>query len=279
MMIHECLLTQNVENMSYPRRFLLFVFTVLSLMSGYAQSKDADRETMYQVATLQSLMVGNYDGFVSVSELRQHGDIGVGTFERIDGEMIVLDGTVYQARYDGSVRKAYDNIGVPFATVTYFDCDTVVTVDRIDDLKSLAARLDETIDNTGRNLIYAVRIDVSECKKVVVRSEVPQDKPYRMLAETMTTAQREFSYENIGGTIVAVYFPSFFASQNAPGWHFHFISDERTKGGHVLDLSVGIPVKVRIDATPYFNLYMPEKVAFSHRKLDMDLSKDIQKVE
>lgn len=248
-------------------------------MSGYAQSTDVNREIMYQVATLQSLMVGNYDGFVSVSELRKHGDIGVGTFERIDGEMIVLDGTVYQARYDGSVNVADDNTGVPFATVTYFDCDTVVTLDRIDNLKNLAEKLDDAIVTLGRNLIYVVRIDIPECQKVIVRSEVPQDKPYRMLAETMTTAQREFSYKNVGGTIVAVYFPSFFASQNTPGWHFHFISDDRTKGGHVLDLGVGKPVKVQIDATPYYKLYMPEKESFSHKKLDMDLSKDIQKVE
>ena len=265
--------------MSCFKRILLSAFTALSVTSGYSQSTDVNRETMYQVATLQSLMVGNYDGFVSVGELRKHGDIGVGTFERIDGEMIVLDGTVYQARYDGIVIVADDNTGVPFATVTYFDCDTVIMVDRIDTLKRLSEKLDNTIEKLGRNLIYVIRIDVPECQKVIVRSEVPQDKPYRMLAETMTTAQREFSYENIGGTVVAVYFPSFFASQNTPGWHFHFISDDRTKGGHVLDLNVGIPVKAQIDATPYYNLYMPEKVSFSHKKLDMDLSKDILKVE
>ena len=265
--------------MSRFRRIFLSAFIALNVMSGYAQSTDVNRETMYQVATLQSLMVGNYDGFVSVGELRKHGDIGVGTFERIDGEMIVLDGTVYQARYDGSVIVADDNTGVPFATVTYFDCDTVVTVDRIDNLKNLAAQLDETIESIGRNLIYVVRVEVPECQKVNVRSEVPQDKPYRMLAETMITAQREFSYSNVGGTVVAVYFPSFFASQNTPGWHFHFISDDRTKGGHVLDLRVEVPVKAMIDATPYYNLYMPVDASFSHKKLDMDLSKDIQKVE
>ena len=265
--------------MSCFRSNLLSAFIALGVMSGYAQSKDADRETMYQVATLQSLMVGNYDGFVPVSKLRKHGDIGVGTFERIDGEMIVLDDTVYQARYNGSVIVADDNTRVPFATVTYFDCDTVVTIDKFDNLKDLTVRLDNTIERLGRNLIYVVRIDIPKCQKVIVRSEVPQDKPYRMLAETMTTAQREFSYKNISGTIVAVYFPSFFASQNTPGWHFHFISDDRTKGGHVLDLSVGIPVKVQIDATPYYNLYMPKDASFSHKKLDMDLSKDIQKVE
>ena len=159
--------------MSCFKRILLSAFTALSVTSGYCQSQDADRETMYQVATLQSLMVGNYDGFVPVSELRKHGDTGVGTFERIDGEMIVLDGTVYQARYDGCVIVADDNTGVPFATVTYFDCDTVVTVDRIDNLKSLAEKLDDAIEKLGRNLIYVVRIDIPD--------NYDNSKPYKLI--------------------------------------------------------------------------------------------------
>lgn len=112
-----------------------------------------------------------------------------------------------------------------------------------------------------------------------MRSEVPQNKPYRMLAETMETAQREFSYSHVGGTIVAVYFPPFFASQNTPGWHFHFISDDRTRGGHVLDVRIEMPLKAQIDATPYYNLFMPKDVQFLHGNLDLHLDKDIQKVE
>lgn len=240
---------------------------------------NTDRETMYQVATLQSLMAGGYDGFVTVGDLRRHGDIGVGTFERIDGEMIVLNDTVYQARYDGSVRVADEATGVPFATVSHFDSDTVVTVEGAESMKELVARLNDVVETVGRNLIYIVRIDVPEYESITVRSELPQDKPYRMLAETMKTAQREFEYRNVGGTIVAVYFPSFFATQNTPGWHLHFISADRTKGGHVLSLRIAKIVKAQFDATPYFTLYMPEAETFSKKNLDMDMSGDIRKVE
>lgn len=239
----------------------------------------ADRESMYQVATLQSLMVGNYDGFVSVKELSKHGDIGLGTFDKVDGEMIVVDGTVYQARYDGTVRKADDQLGVPFASVTFFDCDTTATINQVANLNDLMQQLTAITERKGRNLIYAVRIDLNDCDKIKVRSELPQQKPYRPLAEALATDQREFTYEHMAGTIVAVYFPSFYTAQNTPGWHCHFISADRTKGGHMLDLVTTVPVKAQFDATPYFHMYMPEDSAFAKIDLNKDLSEDIEKVE
>ena len=56
-------------------------------------------------------------------ELKKHGDFGIGTFDALDGEMIVLDGVVYQAKADGHIYQAADNLTTPFATVTYFDSD------------------------------------------------------------------------------------------------------------------------------------------------------------
>ena len=58
--------------------------------------KKTDRETIYQVALLQSLTLGQYDGFVKVKTLKRHGDTGIGTFDSMDGELIMLDGLVYR---------------------------------------------------------------------------------------------------------------------------------------------------------------------------------------
>lgn len=236
-------------------------------------------ETMYQVATLQSLMAGNYGGFVSTGVLRSMGDIGLGTFNGVDGEMIVLDGKVWQARADGSVNAAPDSLGVPFATVTHFDEDFTAPINGTESLSGLMKALTESVAAHGRNLIYVARIDIDNCDKVLVRSELAQDKPYRPLAVALETDQREFTYENIGGSIVAVYFPSFFATQNAPGWHCHFISNDRSHGGHMLDVAFSGQVVARFDATPYFLMYLPEDKEFSQKDLDRDFSDDIEKVE
>ncbi len=240
---------------------------------------DAERETMFQVASLQSLMIGNYDGFMTVGELQRKGDVGLGTFAAVDGEMIVVDGVVYQARFDGKVLVADSAIKVPFASVTYFDTDSTASFNGVKSLADLTAQLDAVVNRMGQNQIYVVRIDAEKFDSVLVRSELPQHKPYKPLAEALKTDQREFSYAGVGGTIVAVYFPEFFDKQNTPGWHCHFISKDRQKGGHMLNLVTGGEISAQFDATPYFCLYMPSDKAFAAAQLSKDMSKEIEKVE
>lgn len=255
--------------LEYVSLILIFFSLLVAVFSLFSCSNDDDcsdsmsdaKEMMFQVSTLQSLLDGGYDGYITVGELRKHGDIGVGTFDKIDGEMIVVDGVVYQARYDGSVCVADDKLTVPFANVTYFDNDTTITLPKVTSMDDLTTQLNKSLSlpiREGRGgPIFVARMDINQCESIHVRSELPQQKPYRPLAEVLKTDQREFTYSHIGGTIVALYFPDFFDKQNSTGWHCHFISDDKTKGGHVFDIALSGEVKVHFDATPYFKLYMP----------------------
>lgn len=257
---------QILQNMSLILIILSLLVALLTFLSctndiNDTSATDSDNDTMYQVSTLQALLDGDYDGHITVGELRKHGDIGVGTFDKIDGEMIVVDGVVYQARYDGSVCVADDKQTVPFANVTYFDNDTTITLPKVTSMDDLTTQLNKSLSlpiREGRGgSIFVARMDINQCESIHVRSELPQQKPYRPLAEVLKTDQREFTYSHIGGTIVALYFPDFFDKQNSTGWHCHFISDDKTKGGHVFDIALSGEVKVHFDATPYFKLYMP----------------------
>lgn len=221
-----------------------------------AKSRHEMRDTMYQVSTLQALLSGDYDGHIKVEELRKYGDIGMGTFDRIDGEMIILDGTVYQARHDGSVSVADDKTTIPFANITHFESDFTAELPKASNMDELTEQLTKAISTHGLNSIYVVRIDITHCDSIHVRSELPQEKPYRPLMEVMQTAQREFQYKNIGGTIVAQYFPTFFDKQNSTGWHCHFISNDKTKGGHMFNISTNQKLTAHFDVTPYFTLYL-----------------------
>lgn len=100
------------------KRKIAFLLVMLSL-TGCAAEKNINKDMLYQVATLSSLQMGGFDGVLPVGELRQHGDIGIGTFDGVNGEMIVLDGKVYQALADGTIQAAADDTTVPFATVTF----------------------------------------------------------------------------------------------------------------------------------------------------------------
>lgn len=241
------------------------------------EQTENDRETIYQVALLQSLTQGYYDGIIKVSELKKHGDIGIGTFEGVNGEMIVLDGKVYQALGDGKVQEADDNETVPFSNVTFFDKDGSLELSDINDVNALKEKLNAMVEENGKNLFYFVKMS-GTFEKMNVRSEIKQEKPYKTLDKALETDQREFNYDNITGTVVALYCPDYMNGLNTPGWHFHFISDDKTKGGHLLDLKFS-KAAAEYDATPEFEMCLTDNGDFQKMELSKDVSDAIKKVE
>ena len=235
---------------------------------------DAMSDAIYQVSLLDGLMQGDYDGTATVNQLLQEGNTGLGTFDKLDGEMIVLDGVVYKAKSDGSVEVAGDSQTVPFAAVTNFDEDiAAIPLSSIADVESLKDALDNIIaQQTGDfNRFYVAEIK-GNFDVVHVRSVPIQSKPYRPLAE-VTKDQAEFVYENIPGTAVAMRFPDYMQGINLPGWHLHFLSDDRSKGGHVLDLKLG-DGSVSMDSVLEFQLVAPGTETFANLDLGADLSQE-----
>ena len=188
---------------------------------------------VFQVSTIDALSSGVYDGAATIGEIQQQGDFGIGTFESLDGELIALDGTVYQARSDGSVRIADSSTRVPFAEMKFFRQD--LTFDTPGGKNMSVTENDITRQLPSRNLAYAIKARAT-FPDITVRAIPKQEKPYPPLA---TAAGEEAIYhlKNSTGTIVGFYFPASFSGVNVQGYHLHFISDDRTKGGHVLDFA------------------------------------------
>ena len=111
------------------------LFNTASTSAAPAPIKD--RETIYQVALLQSLAMGYFDGSISVKDLKTHGDTGIGTFEGLNGEMIVLDGVVYRANQDLKINVMGDKETVPFSNVTFFDKDFSVKLSNVADKSAI----------------------------------------------------------------------------------------------------------------------------------------------
>lgn len=245
--------------------------------SSGAESSHADRETIFQVSLLQGLTLGDYYGSITANDLKQRGDTGIGTFEGVNGELIMADGTVYRALSDGSVEIAPDDETIPFANVTFFDTDEKQDIGDISDIDALKGVLDEKVKKLGKNRFYMVRID-GVFKNVHARSELKQNEPYKPLAEALKTDQREFKWDNIEGTVVALYCPQYMNDLNAVGWHMHFISSDKSKGGHLLDIDID-SAELKIDCTQGFNMLLPETKMFPDLDLTVDQSEDIKNVE
>lgn len=255
----------------------ILMSAALCLFVSCASVQPAEKDTLFQVATLQSLMLGYYDGVSTVGELKRNGSIGIGCFEGVNGELIMLDGTVYQAIYDGSIKTPDDATKIPFANATPFKSDISARLENIDSLETLKKQLNEVVEKNGRNLFYFVRID-GDFETTYFRSEYAQKKPYKPLAKAMETDQTFFDLANVSGTIVGLYCPDYMDKLNTPGWHFHFITADRKMGGHLLEVKAK-SLSAQIDKTTSFKMILPEDDAFQNAGLAQDLSKDIRAVE
>lgn len=234
-----------------------------------------DRETLYQVSTIDALMQGVFDGVEPVGELRKHGDFGIGTFDGLDGEMIVLDGEVYQAKADGGVHVVEDSATTPLATVTYFDRDMAVTTDTGMNFSVFSSAMSARLPS--QNMVYAVRMH-GIFPSMKVRAIPRQHKPYPTLTDA-AKKQSVYTYPDATGTVVGFYTPVFFKGLNVVGYHLHFISDDRHTGGHILDFTLPANATVEYDMTPEFTMSLPTSGAFTGADLTKDLSADLEKVE
>ncbi len=148
--------------------------------------------------------------------------------------MIALDGQFFQIRTDGKAYAIDDSEQTPFAMVTEFKADKKLPIADIKDVQGLHKTLDGILPDPAG--IYALRI-AGNFKHLKVRSVPKQGKPYPKLGDVIKN-QTVFELDNVKGTLVGFRFPEYMKGVNVPGYHFHFITVDRTAGGHVLDCQI-----------------------------------------
>lgn len=259
--------------MRFPLRVFVTFYTLILIGCS---TNSIDRDTVFQTSTIDALLAGVYDGETTFGEIRKNGDFGIGTFDALDGEMILLDSIVFQVGFDGSVTEIDDSITTPFANSTFFEADkTIVLENLITSFADLEKFIDEQIPTT--NLFYAIKIE-SEFPYIQTRSVPRQSKPYPPLAEVVGK-QNKFEFENITGTVVGFRSPDFVAGINVPGYHLHFLSAAHDSGGHILEINLAAGTQILLDPTPRFTLELPEKGDFLDTNLGEDKSAELEKVE
>ena len=260
------------------KKFLINSILAGTILFNTANAAEpVERETNNQVALLQSLALGHFEGSISVAELKTLGDIGIGTFEGLNGELIMLDGVVYRANQNLEINVVDDKVTIPFSNVTFFEKDFSVKVKNISDKNALENILNKLVQKHGSNSFYFVKINAG-FTEILVRSEAGQEKPYPTLVEALAADQKEKTFNNINGTIVGLYCPPFMSGLNSVGWHFHFVSNDKKFGGHVLELKIKSGT-VEFDKTDNFALRLPKKGNFQKLDLAQDLSADIHSAE
>jgi len=262
---------------SFDKKLLVFllVLVLLSLLTlGYFCGDRVDHDTLFQISVLSSLMQGVYDGDMTIAELKNKGNFGIGTFNALDGEMICLDGRFYQVKSDSMVIPVDNRVKTPFAMVTFFGSDKGVILEKAYDYEGLSKFIDSIIPS--KNLLYAVKIS-GRFDYIKVRSVPAQRKPYPSLVEAVKN-QSVFEAHNITGTLVGFRMPQYSQGINVAGYHLHFISFDRKFAGHLLQCNTS-SAKIEIDDIDQIRVRLPKDRDFLEKDLLGNQDKEINAVE
>jgi acetolactate decarboxylase len=202
-----------------------------SASEASADPSSQNGDELVQFSLLAALAAGDYGGGAPLGEVLKYGDFGVGTFDRLDGEMILLDGEIFQVVASGEVVRRDAQGETPFATVTFFEADGAIDHVSAGSLTELDQTLDRRVPHDKQP--FALKV-TAEFEELTLRSAPPQTPPYRPLAEVIDQ-QRVWKRENVRGTLVGVRCPEWMGTLNVAGYHWHFLSDDRKVGGHLLD--------------------------------------------
>lgn len=232
-------------------------------------------DTLYQLSTLEALLAGVYDGQTTFGQLAARGDLGLGTFNALDGEMIAIDGRFYQVKVTGQVLAVHPTAKCPFANLAFFRPEKVITIKGPISLEDLKKRIDQELPSG--NLFYAVRV-TGRFAKVKVRSVPAQKRPYPPLVQAVKH-QAVWELAEVDGDLVGFRFPPYVQGLNVTGYHLHFINAARDKGGHLLDGVIGKEVVVKVDILYSMDLDLPHSGDFLGTGLGKDTKAAVHAVE
>ena len=239
----------------------------------YHEAMTASR--VFQVGLMSALLAGVYDGPTPLREVLRHGDLGLGTFNGLDGEMILVDGVCYRMRSDGSIDLPSPDERTPFAVVTRFTASASASIDEPVDRAGLIERVRSMVPS--ENYLYAVQVH-GRFESVVTRTVQRQEPPYRPMREAVRD-QSVLEFRSISGTIAGFRTPLYERGIGVPGGHVHFIDDERHRGGHVLDFRM-LSGSVEVCVATELDLRLPLDDGFRDADLEPpELTEDLAATE
>ena len=230
-------------------------------------------QALFQVSTIDALMQGVFDGNTKLSDLAVKGDFGIGTINGLDGEMVLENGQFFQVKSDGKVYRPSGETLTPFASVVKFAPEDSMEVQNID-----FPKIQHLIDSLMKspNYFYAIRLE-GEFESVHTRSVPAQQKPYPELV-VVTRHQPEFDIPHTFGKLTGFFCPEFVKGINITGYHLHFLSDDKTSGGHLLGFQLKSG-KLKLDRISKFEMQLPESGAFQKSEFKTDRSAEVKEAE
>ena len=232
------------------------------------------RTRFTQVSLFSVLLSGRYDGVIAIGELKKLGNMAIATMDRLDGEMQMIDGVVYQACADGHVYLPGDDTTIPFGTVAKFHAEHTLRLSNIPSYETFETRVDEHCPE--ENIPLAIHF-TGDFRHMKVRTVARQEKDGVGLADAAKN-EAVFEYSGVRGDLVGFRLPGYIKGVNAPGWHLHFVDAERQHGGHVVNFSLH-EGNLQYCYANDFQIRLPDAATLAGLDLERDWSKELKRAE
>ncbi|MFS4417371.1 acetolactate decarboxylase [Maribacter sp. 2307ULW6-5] len=226
-------------------------------------------DTYYHYSIWWAFVNKVFDADLSVAELKTKGDTGLGSFNLLDGEMVMIDGIAYRVREDGTISEGADTDKIVYANAGFFENDFNLTLEVKEgmDMEGLKSQLLDKLPSP--NFFYMFEIeglfDYMKCGGLT-----RQEPPFEEGLDVLIPNRPVFEGNRVSGTIVGFYCPDFIGNINVKGFHFHFISDDKKLGGHVMDFKATENIKVGIDKKTDYHFVLPDNADFENVSLEKE---------
>ena len=198
-----------------------------------------------QIGTFDYLVQPDYDGLAPVRDGVRGATIGLGTFDRLDGELVLIGGTTYRVGIDGIPRVVSTSRTTPWVEAVRFTPQASMRVPAGTECSALAPLIDDLAGTTGG--MVAARL-IGTFDVLTARSVPAQSQPYLPLADVVAT-QTVFPLTDVSATLVGFRTGPDLMGVGAPGLHLHGLTKARDAGGHILGCTVGTDVRLSIQRT------------------------------
>ena len=228
-----------------------------------------------QISLFSVLLGGHYDGIVSVGEFKRLGNLAIATMDRLDGEVQMIDGVVYQACADGKIYLPGDDETIPFGTIADFRAEDTVRLDGIPSYEQFETRMNDCCPRNDFPL--AIRLS-GRFGRMKVRAVKRQEQDGVGLAEAAKD-EAVFEFMDVRGDLVGFRLPEYIRGINAPGWHLHFMDEDRKHGGHVVNFSL-LEGNLSFCHAGDYHVRLPDSPdIFAGLDLNRDWSRELKKAE
>lgn len=234
---------------------VLLLIPVLFLIGCSSEKEDM----IFHYSVLKALDNGILEGNMKVGDLKEHGDFGLGTFNKLNGEMIILDHVVYRLSPEGKIMQPDDETLIPYSVITFYHQDDTLSMSGDINYPALSAFVDRRVPS--RNLFYAFRIS-GEFEYIKCGGARNQERPYNKSLVQMLADRPVYEGKNIKGTLVGFWCPVYIGDINTSGFHLHFLSDDHSIGGHLMGFSAR-SLEIGYDVKSMYKILLPDTEDFS----------------